>query len=848
MATDFTSQINGWYQSVQYRNGPTADVLVYNANLQSGALTAAQVQAGIIGDTYTTNYVNPVIREYQAALGRVPDQAGAAFWVGAFAAGISTATLATTFANSAEFTARFGATPTTPANVALVTAIYTNVYGRTPDPAGLAFWSTSGLSAARLLDAFANAPEFVTATAAAVTAFEQLEIAGTAPTTGSLFNLGGSQNVGTTFALTTNADVVAGTANNDTITGFFNTTDGATDSTLTAADTINGGAGTDSLKMTVSGAAVVGSLPADAITNVENFYIRDVNTFGTSTYDFSPLTGVQQVWSDRSSQWVIFDKLASGTTVGLQGNNAATLGNVTANYVGTATSAALAIDGGVGPVGTTAPVVAITGAAVTSESITSTGAANKIGTLGLTATTTSVTLDATTALTTGAITAAGLQTLTVKGAGAVDISAGALSTTVIKIDASASTGGLNVKVGATGLTTFTGGTGNDTLVGSAAASATGNFDGGAGTDTVSALMINAGNAAQFKSFEQIDLAGFVTGASDTLDTSLMTASTSITGAVISAAVGGANTATLSNIVDTASGFNAFVTDISGTATGTTKLSFTSASVSGTSDIVNVGFKAVDQVAATTSAAGIISASKIETFNIASNGGLNISNSITITDDDLKTINITGNKDLTLAVTGQKASVVSTIATQLTTVDGSAATGKLTITLNNADATISQAAVALKGGSGDDTFTLVTSATGSNVGSSTSFTGPTVTGGAGNDTFVVTGATARSTSSPGFVTITDFSKGDVLKDDHMTAFNATKIDVSVASTLVDALNIATAATNTALKSSWFQYGGNTYVVSDDAGTGVLSTADVVVKMTGVLDLSTSTYAANAITFV
>ena len=140
----------GWNQYVQFRAPPAAELAVYNASLQSGALTTAQVQSSIIGDVFTTTIVNPVIREYQAAFGRVPDAAGSAFWVGQVAANptVGLANLGTTFANSAEFTARFGATATTVANSALVSALYTNVYGRAPDAAGLAFWAGSGLTAA----------------------------------------------------------------------------------------------------------------------------------------------------------------------------------------------------------------------------------------------------------------------------------------------------------------------------------------------------------------------------------------------------------------------------------------------------------------------------------------------------------------------------------------------------------------------------------------------------------------------------------------------------------------------------------------------------------------------------
>jgi hypothetical protein len=58
-----------------------------------------------------------------------------------------------------EFTAKFGANPS---NDAFVTELYTNVLGRTPDPAGLAYWegqANSGMARDQLLVAFATSTE-----------------------------------------------------------------------------------------------------------------------------------------------------------------------------------------------------------------------------------------------------------------------------------------------------------------------------------------------------------------------------------------------------------------------------------------------------------------------------------------------------------------------------------------------------------------------------------------------------------------------------------------------------------------------------------------------------------------
>ena len=80
---------------------------------------------------------------YAALLGRAPDAGGFAFWQQATSNGASTRQLAETFLGSAEGLATFPAGQT---NEQFVTRFYTSVFGRAPDPEGLAFW-TSALAA-----------------------------------------------------------------------------------------------------------------------------------------------------------------------------------------------------------------------------------------------------------------------------------------------------------------------------------------------------------------------------------------------------------------------------------------------------------------------------------------------------------------------------------------------------------------------------------------------------------------------------------------------------------------------------------------------------------------------------
>jgi S-layer protein len=237
--TDYTSQITALYQAIQFRAPPPADLSTYNAAMNSGVSVSAVTNL-IELDPYTIDYVNPVIREYQAAFGRVPDQAGLSYWVDQVASSPNAlASLSVIFANSAEFNTRYGASATTTASAALVGLLYENVLGRPPDAAGLTYWSSQKLDAAQLLQAFAQSAEFIADTAAAITIFENGEAAvpPTNPTTGSLLDL--TPAGGQTFTLTTGVDNPPLTANNNTINGTFGPA--GSGQTLTPGDTLIGG-------------------------------------------------------------------------------------------------------------------------------------------------------------------------------------------------------------------------------------------------------------------------------------------------------------------------------------------------------------------------------------------------------------------------------------------------------------------------------------------------------------------------------------------------------------------------------------------------------------------------------
>ena len=104
-----------------------------------------------------------VYKLYQAAYARTPDNPGFRFWATtADAQNTSALSLANSFLGAPEFSQKYGASPT---NSAYVTALYTNVLGRTPDSAGLDFWigqANNGAGRDSLLVSFALSGENAT--------------------------------------------------------------------------------------------------------------------------------------------------------------------------------------------------------------------------------------------------------------------------------------------------------------------------------------------------------------------------------------------------------------------------------------------------------------------------------------------------------------------------------------------------------------------------------------------------------------------------------------------------------------------------------------------------------------
>jgi hypothetical protein len=705
--------ITGYYQTILRRTPSDAEVASWNTVVQGGGLTLEQVRTFFLNSPENTNIVDPIIRLYQSAFNRQPDAAGLDHWTNVVRAGTPITQIANLFAQQTEFTNRYGTD--TGVSSAYVISLYNNILGRTPSAAEITSWTSSGLSRGAILRGFSDAPEAVTRYETAVNNLLDAVAQGTSTLspTQPLTTAGTGVVPGQTFTLTTGADSFTGGATNDT----FN----SVDTTLTAIDTINGGAGTDRLNF--SDTSNGGGLPSTAISNIEVFYIRNVETAnGGETYDFGGVSGETQVWSDRSTDSVTFDNLATGTTVGLNGDGNTVLGNVTFQMATASAAVSIAIAGGVGASGTAPSITEFgTNGTATTATISSTGAANTVGTVDLAdATLTTVTVTAETNLkgdflsqatnevgTDGVVTISGAAT-------SVEFTA-ALDNTIKTITASGLTaGGLTATVGTgtetvtggagndtvvlnTGIKTATFGTGNDTVTTAAINSTTaGAVDGGAGTDTLvvgAVAQVNtSANAARFVNFETLRVNG-------TLDVSLISGITAIE-------VSGA-TNDLSKLTATQAAAVTARADIGATT-------FALVTATGTSDVLSMTFGTGGSGTAVATNAGALTINGFETLNVATNHGA------TATDKTTEIASFTADSLTKINLTGTAVTLTNAATTKAVTIDGSALTGALTVggTLVTGSS--------VTAGAGNDSFTLGAE-------------GATYTGGNGNDTFSTTAA-------------------------------------------------------------------------------------------------------------
>lgn len=423
------------------------------------------------------DYYDDVQKVYVAYYGRPADREGLLFWSAKLdAANGSLSEIINAFGTSAEATSLFGGLTVEQ----MVSAIYTQLFNRLPDPEGLDFYSQGIMHgdftlASVMLDVLNGAKggdvAIIEAKLAAADAFTGTFFDGVSDTEEVLAYQGDSNAVlarewladvtdaasataaeatigdtltamsgadGDTFTLTASVDNVVGTNNNDTIVGVFGA---ATGDTYGIADSIDGGDGDDTLALTVNTPGNA-SPTAVSVTNVEAITIRDLigaEFDATLVEDTPSITFTNTLAGQESS----VTGVALASVIGLSGK-----GDLTVDYAstsGSADAAAISLQGAGTSATVRSSVDVADGDTIESLSIATSG-------------TNYVDL----------VAGSKAATVTITGNGTNDISVANLGdvAAVSTIDASASTGTNTIKVGSGLNTTDTvkGGTGADTLV------------------------------------------------------------------------------------------------------------------------------------------------------------------------------------------------------------------------------------------------------------------------------------------------------------------------------------------------------------------------------------------------
>jgi hypothetical protein len=480
-----------------------------------------------------------------------------------------------------------------------------------------------------------------------------------------------------------------------------------------------------------------------------------------------------------------------------------------------------------------------------------------------------------------ALIAAGVTALTVSGTNAVDLATAPSTLTALQTVVVSGSAGLTIDASGAGVTsvntTATTGTVTATIDQTLAT-----YTGGAGVDKVTTVDIDQATKAislgggddTFTLFKDTILVptAVVTGGdgTDTVAMSIVSAAAYDASTAFSAKVTGFERLTINDqcIADTTIdlsmlGYNYVTTTGVAAAVGLTLdkmasggtvvltaagpvlaglldgviVKVTDAAVAGhTTDVLNV----ITQVGIADIVFNGLVVADVETINITATdtdkAAINTA-TVALSAAAVKTINVTGNANLTMTNVDNVA---------LTLLDASTGyTGKLNAETNG---TVAQT---IKGGSGNDTLVAHLDAV-TNLGDTliggagndtlTANSGLTqMTGGAGVDTFKIVAASLNATS---FSTITDASSGDIIQFTGATKFAASKVvlDPSV-SVFQDYCNAAMNAT-IANEVSWFQNGGNTYVVMDAGAdsTTFVNSQDFIVKLTGLVDLSVASFSA------
>jgi hypothetical protein len=526
---------------------------------------------------------------------------------------------------------------------------------------------------------------------------------------------------GTTYVLTTGVDSFVGASTNDVFNALIG--DGAT---LSAIDTLNGGAGTDTLVITyaaASDATIANAYRGAVVSNIENLTIRNTQAAGAANLVTADAAGLSALAVTGSGN-VTFNNVASGVTLSGVGS---TGGAITAAYVAAATTASLAMSGG------TLGAVTITGTGLTTTNISSSGGASTIGGVDVAGSKT-LAITAAATLTTGDLTNVGASaTLTVSGA-AERVNVGTLAANVTTVTASGLTvGGLTATMSTTEGTVITGGAGND-IITTGVALVGGSVAAGAGTGD--RLIVNDSNhlntkelGAKYTGFEQLQVNNAV---SVNLD--------HISGITAVRINDGGGATSVSNLSATQAGAVTIVA-----LTGAATIAVKDATQVGTADILNITVSDGDSTTSEALAGtGDLTIAGVETINITATDDLTLATLANVT--GMTSLTVSGPGDVSITTQAMavqaNASVNFSGLTANATFDFSGATGNAVAYTGTAVVdTVTEGAIGgsiIRLGAGNDVLNFTDNAT-------AGATGDLVFGGTGADAMNLAAAVGNGTN-------------------------------------------------------------------------------------------------------
>ena len=620
-----------------------------------------------------------------------------------------------------------------------------------------------------------------------------------------------------TSNLTTVTDTIEAGAGDNTIGGMVIGAS-ATGTTAQAGDVIDGGEGNDTFKLSVSGdAGGADSITAIQTSNVETLSINNFEeNAGATTINMALMKGVTTVGlsSSKDTGDTILTNVDTLDTVQYkQGSGDLTVTYAAAVVAGAADSVNVHVDG------QTAGTLTLAG----------------IETLNFTASGTKSTITTVTATSATAMTLSGDVKLTVSTAPA----------TLQSIDLSASTGGSSITIAPSSVLAVTGGSGNDALNLTTTLSTLTSFNGGDGVDTLT--ITDADDLTKFTApgVTNVEVLSAATGDATSYDASLISGIVSL----VATDLTGGSELTFSNMDATTSNVT-ITTGSTGNINGTL-------AIDGTDDTLNLTLGHTGGAAFTIANTDF---DDHETINVVNSA---VGNAVTITSfdaDNASTLNFSGNKAVTITLEAG--------TTNVTTIDASGftGTGALVMTAGRGSLSVGQTITGggyndtlygatygdtIKGGAGNDTIyggglgdTIHGGAGNDTIYGQAGI--DTIEAGAGNDTIMVTTAAQFED----LVSAEAVDGGD--GTDSLTfgtaagnvAWTIAATDVAKVKNVEKLIFAGDAAATLTLNDDMYTYGGNTSVIIDDTDvTAALTVTASSLSAANSIDVRSSGGAVN-----